>query len=683
MAAVYTHNIGMNDRSNSLSFVLPPQRKGPDFIAGLSIYIVLAINILVLAGWIFDIAALKSIHPDWTPMRIVAAICLALSALSLLCLRTEATASRRKILAIPLAILVGILGITTSLTYVDEFVRGHKASVASTPFLELFLEPTSRMAMIAALSFVVLSAVFILLAIGSRYFSGIAHGLALPVAAVSYLILVGYAFDVSALYQWMNSTIPLSTAISLSLLCLSVFSCRTDTWLTEVLTSGESGGMMVRRMLLPLLVLPTVIGWLRYQGELAGYFPSAVGVALVAIVYTFLILGLMWFTARSINRVDAHRRAGEKALSESEQRLRSILDALPVAIFLGDPSGNIVFTNPAVEQIWGMRTHVTRDHYGEYQGVWFENRKPVAPDEWALSHTLETHQPFENELIEIGGSPENSKIVHTFAIPIRDASGSFLGAVVVAEDVTQQIRAQEQTRAAKETAEKAAVELARSNRDLEQFAYVSSHDLQEPLRMVTGFMRLLQTNYGGKLDATANKYIHFAVDGSKRMERLINDLLAYSRVGMGDAELSPVEMERVLDQALANLSISIQESRAQIIREPLPTLRADGQQMLQIFQNLIGNAIKFRAERTPIIQVAAARENQSWVFSIKDNGIGIAPEFQSRVFLIFQRLHTADKYPGTGIGLAICRKIIDRHNGRIWIESTPGQGSNFYFSLPA
>jgi PAS domain S-box-containing protein len=237
-------------------------------------------------------------------------------------------------------------------------------------------------------------------------------------------------------------------------------------------------------------------------------------------------------------------------------------------------------------------------------------------------------------------------------------------------------------RAARDLQETAS-ELSRSNRDLEQFAYVSSHDLQEPLRMVTGFMQLFEKKYKGKLDPAADEYIRFAVDGARRMKRLIEDLLEYSRVNKRTWNPMPTNSAEALEQALVNIRASIEESSAQIAHADLPTVIADGQLLISVFQNLVGNAIKFRGNRAPTIRVDTLREGSDWVFSVKDNGIGIDPKFFDKVFVIFQRLHTSDKYPGTGIGLAISKKIIEQHGGRIWVDSQPDCGSTFYFTLPA
>ncbi|WP_257457605.1 PAS domain-containing sensor histidine kinase [Archangium lipolyticum] len=228
-----------------------------------------------------------------------------------------------------------------------------------------------------------------------------------------------------------------------------------------------------------------------------------------------------------------------------------------------------------------------------------------------------------------------------------------------------------------------AQELARSNADLEQFAYVASHDLQEPLRMVASYVQLLSRRYKGKLDADADEFIHYAVDGANRMQALINDLLAYSRVGTRGKEPHPVSLEKCAARALSYLRLAQEETGAELTVEPLPWVKGDETQLVQLLQNLVGNALKFRGDKPPRIRVSATRQDDTVTVSVEDNGIGIEPQYYERIFAIFQRLHGKEEYPGTGIGLSICKKIVERHGGRIWVESTPGQGSTFRFTLAA
>jgi PAS domain S-box-containing protein len=249
------------------------------------------------------------------------------------------------------------------------------------------------------------------------------------------------------------------------------------------------------------------------------------------------------------------------------------------------------------------------------------------------------------------------------------------------EDITERKRAERELKQAEDL--KQAVEaLELSNRDLEQFAYVASHDLQEPLRMVSSFTQLLAKRYRGKLDKDADEFIDYIVAGAKRMQALINDLLTYSRVDTRGESFGPIDSEAAFNQAMANLRLVIEEGEAVITHDPLPPLIADNSQIVQLFQNLLANAIKFRGKEPPRIHVSARQENNEWVFSFRDNGIGIAPEYFDRVFVIFQRLHGREEYPGTGTGLAICKRIVERHGGRIWVESELNKGSTFYFAIP-
>jgi light-regulated signal transduction histidine kinase (bacteriophytochrome) len=257
--------------------------------------------------------------------------------------------------------------------------------------------------------------------------------------------------------------------------------------------------------------------------------------------------------------------------------------------------------------------------------------------------------------------------------PLESAEGTLVTAAI--RDIT--------TRKTAETNLLHKVEqLNRSNEELGQFAYIASHDLQEPLRMVASYTQLLSRRYKGKLDSDADEFIAFAVDGASRMQRLIQDLLAYSRIGTKGADLLDSSSEDALQQALINLRATIAESGAQVSHDPLPMVLADEMQLIQLFQNLVGNAIKYQSSGVPRIHVSAAMNvEKKWVFSVKDNGLGIDPQYFERIFGMFQRLHKREEFAGTGIGLAICKKIVERHGGNISVESQPGHGSTFRFTL--
>ncbi len=289
-----------------------------------------------------------------------------------------------------------------------------------------------------------------------------------------------------------------------------------------------------------------------------------------------------------------------------------------------------------------------------------------APEPWDISHAEKTYVAKDGRRVPVLFS----------AAVMRDTQAEAPGVVCVASDISELKRAEE-------AIQRHAAELARSNAELEQFAYIASHDLQEPLRMVASYTQLLARRYQGKLDPDADAFITFAVEGAIRMQRLIADLLHYSRVGTKGKPFVPTSCDAVLAQVLTNLRMAIEESGAVITRGPLPTVTADELQLMQLFQNLIGNAIKFRQPSAPPhIAISATREEAVWRFQVTDDGIGFDQPYADRIFVVFQRLHTSDAYPGTGIGLAICKKIVERHGGRVWATSSLGHGATFSFTLP-
>ena len=615
--------------------------------------LVIGISCLVLMGWAFDIVWLKSIRPEWNSMRIVTAICLIIAATGLACLGGEQKWKRT--LSQAGAVIICLMALLNLFVYGILIFSHHEPSFVAWPVFNLFLASSDRMAVITALIFLGFGCA-LLLSSDTRHLAGVGHAILLPVTILSYLALVGYIFNVRELNEWLGVRVAFHTGLALCLLCIGLFCARADTWLMSVLTGEESGGVMARRLMPALVVIPVVVAWLRLYGEHSGLFISEVGVALVAVTNTVVLLWLVWFSAKSVNRTDRLRRQMEADLAESEQRvrqkllailspegsvgdleladvidpavvqtlmddfyalthipmslintrgrcavgvgwqeicakyhrahpeackncmesdlilsrdvapgefklykcknsmwdiatpivvggkfmgsvfcgqfffegeeidieqfrsqarqygfnekkyidalravprlsrkdvdtgmsfllklarifsqlgysnatlarslaeretlmaslsqnqeilrqgeqrLRAILDALPVAVFLSDKDGNVIFTNHAVQLIWGLSEHVSRDSYGAYKGRWLDTHKEVEPDQWALARTLDTGQVYNNDLFEITMDDGERKILFNFALPIRDENGQLTGAVAVTEDVTERVQ---------------------------------------------------------------------------------------------------------------------------------------------------------------------------------------------------------------------------------------------------
>ena len=365
------------------------------------------------------------------------------------------------------------------------------------------------------------------------------------------------------------------------------------------------------------------------------------------------------------------RILAERELKKERERLQQVIESLPVAIVLSDKEGNIELLNQKVSEIWAGTAPKAYDmeDFEPHAGYLPGTDVPIKPEEWPLTKVLLTGEPVFAEEYDIQRLDGTRGTVIVSAIPMKDNNGALLGSLMALTDISKQ-RATER-------------ELARSNLELQQFAYVVSHDLREPLRMVVSYLGLMEQRYGEKLEKGAREYMDFAVNGGTRMQQLIDDLLAYSRVNVSSKPKEPTDLEKVLTRTLTNLGAALTESGAVITHEPLPMVRADESQMVQLFQNLIGNSIKYRGERPPEIQITSKRTGKEWTFSIKDNGIGIEPEYHQRIFEMFQRLHSSERYEGTGIGLAIAKRIVEHHGGRIWVESEAGKGATFIFTLLA
>lgn len=366
------------------------------------------------------------------------------------------------------------------------------------------------------------------------------------------------------------------------------------------------------------------------------------------------------------------RKRTEEALRRSEERLNRAQEIAHLGSWELDLVANQLTWSDEVYRIFGLEPQQFSATYEAFlEAIHPEDRQAVDD---AYSNSVRDKKPgyeIEHRIVRRGTG--EVRIVYEKCDHVRDESGAVTRSVGMVHDITERKRAEAER-------DKLLEDLNSSNKELEQFAYIASHDLQEPLRMVSSYVQLIARRYNDRLDKDGHEFIDYAVDGAKRMQKMIDDLLSYSRIATRGKPFEAVGTGTALRKAEANLRAAIEEARAEITHDRMPQVEGDGAQIIQLFQNLISNAIKFRGENTPMIRVSAEGKEDGYLFSVRDNGIGIPAEHLEGIFDIFERLHGAEK-PGTGIGLAICKRIVERHGGRIWVESEPGKGSTFYFTI--
>lgn len=368
------------------------------------------------------------------------------------------------------------------------------------------------------------------------------------------------------------------------------------------------------------------------------------------------------------------RHQMEDHLARERELLEALMENVPDLIFFKDAGSRFTRVNRALAVHLGLEHPEHAEGKTDFNFYPPELAQEFLKDEQDL---MRSGQPVLNKLERqtIGEPVPEVRWVLTTKAPLRGPDGAAKGIVGIARDVSDRIRTEE-------TLRQIADELARSNQELQQFAYVASHDLQEPLRVIQSYLQRLARRSEGQLDEESEALLTGATSGASRMQHMVEDLLAFCRVESRSRPPQEVDLELALDRALLHLEVALGEAQAEVQRNPLPTVLADEFQMVQLFQNLVGNALKFRGDKPARVCVDAERFGDEWTIRVRDEGIGVAEEYRERIFSLFQRLHTTEEYPGSGIGLAICRKIVTRHGGRIWVESKPGEGATFSFTLP-
>jgi PAS domain S-box-containing protein len=631
---------------------------------------------VVLIGWTLDIDLLKSWSPNLIYTKTNMAVSLMLAGVALWTLR-EGPRSRVQsycgYFCVSIVLLNGALALSETLFHwnlgIDQFLFAEFRRSPGTLY-------PNRMGLTGAICLVFAGCSLLLMDVRRGFYPRLGQLLDLLVAVISFSALWGFLFRYRPLYAFSSDIwIALPAAIGLFVLSVGMLLARPSRGWMRIFSAEAPGSMLLRRLVPASIIIPVV--WARFwlYGQRAGLYGTEVGEILFATTMTVGLILVLYFTVKPLNQADAQRKGAEAEIRElnAEAKYRGLLEAAPDAMVVVNQGGEIVLLNLQAEKQFGYR----RD---ELVGQKVKNIIPEGFAERLITDGTRTAaealaQQIGTGIELTGRRKDGSEFpIEIMLSPLEGTEGILVTAAI--RDITDHKRAEEELA-------RQAKELVRSNADLQQFAYVASHDLQEPLRMVASYTQLLAQRYKGRLDSDADEFIAYAVDGAHRMQRLIGDLLAYCRVGTVGMELRKTSSGAALEQALLNLQDAIEKSVGVVTHDALPTVVADGAQLVQLFQNVVGNAIKYRSAELPHVHVSAKKNGgHEWIFSLRDNGLGIDPKYFEKIFVMFQRLHDREESSGTGIGLTVCKKIAERHGGRMWVESEPGKGSTFYFALP-
>ncbi len=644
------------------------------------------VGILVLFGWMFGLPLLKSILPGFVTMKANTAICFILLGLTLYFLQSDrpATASPRtwrQNAALASPILVAIITLLTLSEYLFEWNAGiNELLFVDEPHPVATAKP-GQMAPATAINFLLLS--FVLLISQIQRKSSLADTFAImlnhAVAVFSFIAILGYLYGVEP-FSGLFSNFFMAIHTSLTFLILSSgIICAHPNWrMVQLLLADDPGGASLRVLLPSVTIIIVVIGLLRIWGENIGLYSTEFGVALNSVAVILLILPAVWWNAFALSRSDQKLRELTLTLAQQTNILNSVLDSMGDGVVVADMDGKFIIWNKAARRLVGRGSaDVPSQQWSEYYGVFLPDQQtPYPPERSPLVRALQGEPTDAEE--QFLRHPDNPQGVwlSVSGRPLLDPEGTQHGGVVVFNDITGRKQAEHNLKQLN-------IRLENANKELEAFSYSVSHDLRAPLRHIDGFTELLVKRAAESLDDQSKRYLHTIGNAAKHMGALIDDLLVFSRMGRAEMRRSHFDSNALVREAIASLSQETAEREIDWNVTKLPGVTADREMLGLVFQNLLGNAVKYTRPRPQTqIEIGCRENSRELVFYVRDNGVGFDMKYVEKLFGVFQRLHRADEFEGTGIGLANVRRIISRHGGKTWAEGVLDKGATFYFSLP-
>jgi signal transduction histidine kinase len=634
--------------------------------------IVAMVGTLVLIGWQFDIPALKSVAPQFVTMKANTALCFVLAGAQLL-LATDRAGFTSDLWRVGMR-LPAIILITVGAMTLAEYVFGIDLRIDQLLFAEVQTPLTpnpGRMSPATAVNFILVGVAFLILDVVTHRKRYPAQWLTLVVFAIGYTAVMGYVYDVQVLYKTvMYTSVAVHTAALFVLLAIGMLLARPAQGFMHVVVGDSASGVLLRRLLPVAILLPPVVDWLQVHAsdtEDSGY-----RIVLAAMINVAFLVVFAWWTANSVRLAEIARRSAEAAAKTGEERLRIALQAAGAGAWDWDLANNVAWWSPEMYALWNVAPGTTMRLDNSLALIHELDRETVNK---VVDEAIAKRTPYHCEFRLSGTPPGQERWMASRGRVVFDDAGNPARLVGISLDMAEQKRTERELRLLNDA-------LERSNVELKHFAHAASHDLQTPMRSVASFAELLQAKYAPQLAGQGSDWIARIVQSVQQLQTIVRDLLRYARLDSPPQPFAAVNMRDLFQRVVSLLDAAIRESAAQVTADDLPVVQGDATQLTELLLNLIGNALKYRSKEPPRVHIAVQRIDDAWRFAVSDRGIGIEPRHHERIFETFRRLHNQQQYPGTGIGLAICRRVVQTHGGKIWVESEPGRGSTFFFTLP-